>query len=146
MRIYSAKFIKTHTWPVPELMVDGRWHRVWTIRLKEKPRLALERLSSAITQDVVRHLEHNSQPHTLGADFVISLSRGASREIVATLRTQEDGWSDELLFASWRMFEDIDQMLGTIETIDGQPRDNWPPWNQQQSASNDHDIGQVSTD
>lgn len=113
-------------------MPDGKWQRVWTIRLKDNPAISatIEAFSSEITKDIVEYLSgSDSRLQSLRDDLAISLQLAGPREINAALTTKEGDWPDELLFASWRMFEDIDRMLATIDTIDGQPRDDWPPWN-----------------
>jgi hypothetical protein len=136
MHDYNAQLIKTHTWPVPQQLPDGRWRRAWTIRLKEEPLVstAMEVLSSEITQEVVQYLtERDRRLESLKDDLVISLEFTKSQGIIAGLITEEGGWPDELLFAAWRLFQDVDRILGTIDTIDGQGRDRWPPWNFRQA-------------
>jgi hypothetical protein len=137
MREYNGELIKRHTWPVPQQMPDGMWQRVWTIRLKEAPVVSttMEVLSSEITQEIVQYLAgRDRRLESLKGDLVISLEWTNPQEIIAALITEEGDWPDELLFAAWRLFQDIDRMLGTIDTIDDQVRDRWPPWNLQKAG------------
>jgi hypothetical protein len=132
MDAYSPESIKVHNWPAPQLMPDGKWHRTWTIRLKSNlpETIDLGASSSSITKEILDYLgEADSRLQNLGDDLALSLQLTGPREVMASMLTRQADCSDELLFAAWRMFEAVDQMLGTIETIDGQPRDNWPPWN-----------------
>jgi hypothetical protein len=129
---YNSQRISKHTWPVPVQMADGKWARVWMIQLKAPPPAApaVETLSAVITQEIGQFLAGaDKRLEDLQNELVISLQRANPQAIRAALITDRDDWPDELLFAAWRLFEDIDRMLGTIDTIDGQPRDHWPPWN-----------------
>jgi hypothetical protein len=129
---YNAKRIRKHTWPVPIRMPDGKWARAWMIQLQAPPPAApaVETLSAVITQEIVQFLAAADKAlHDLQNEFAVSLEWVNLQEIKASLITETADWPDELLVGAWRLFEDIDQMLGTIATIDGQPRDHWPPWN-----------------
>jgi len=132
MQYYDTKLIRKHTWPVPAQMPDGKWERVWMIKLKAPPTVstAMETLAAVITQEVVQVLAvADRRLEDLQNELVIALEWVSLQDIRAALITEIADWPDELLFAAWRLFEDIDQMLGTIDTIDGQARDQWPPWN-----------------
>ena len=129
---YDAQLISKHTWPVPAQMPDGKWERAWMVKLAAPPPAptAMEALSAVLTQEVVQFLAGaDRRLADLTNELVISLEWVNPQEIKAALLTDSGGWPDELLVAAWRLFADIDQMLGTIDTIDGQPRDRWPPWN-----------------
>jgi hypothetical protein len=113
-------------------MPDGKWERVWIIKLKAPPPAptAMETLSAVITQEIVQFLaDADRRLADLQNELIIWLQWANPLEIRAALLTEAGDWPEELVVAAWRLFEDIDQMLGTIDTIDGQPRDRWPPWN-----------------
>lgn len=133
----AAKLIARHTWPPLEQMPDGRWKRSFQIKLKEDTTgpATLAEFSSIITQDIIKYLEDDSRIWHLENDLVISLNSDSRREITADILTVGDGNWDEYMVAAWRMFEDIDRMLGPIATIEGQARDSWPPWSLQRWTS-----------
>ena len=108
------KQIILNKWPKVVQAKDGKWKREWTISITgEVPVPAsLKALSSEISQD----------------NFQVVIYRRSDREVVATVLTEEDGWSDEFFFESYRMFEKIDAKVGEIDSIQGELRDRWPPW------------------
>ena len=133
----AAKLIARHTWPPLEQMPDGRWKRSFRIKLKEDTAglATLEEFSSIITQDIIKYLEGDSHIGDLENDLIISLNSDSRQEITADILTVGDGNWDEYMVAAWRMFEDIDLMLGPIATIEGQERNSFPPWSLQRWAS-----------
>jgi hypothetical protein len=111
---YSGEGLVLNTWPQLEPTKDGRWRRVWTIMFAADlpPQLPLEEVSAGLCE----------------ADFSVRLKQIGRREILATVLTQEWGWADHFYFASYRMLKAIEEKIGMIDTIQGQPRDLWRPW------------------
>jgi hypothetical protein len=129
--MYTADMIKVHSWPDLEDLSDGRWQRTWAIQfLADVPdQEGLDGLALRIRQNLVAFMEGNHDGQAVAPDLAVCLCRHSPREIQARLSARYDAWADEWFPAAWHMFEQIDQHLGPIDTIEGQPRDNWPPWN-----------------
>jgi hypothetical protein len=136
MAEYDARQVTPHSWPPPEQMPDGKWMRTFAIRLREDAILAttLGELSSLVTEDVVAYMDAEGVAPTLRDDVVISMDftdPDDKRQVRAVIVSRLDGWDDLLFAVAWRMFEDVDEMLGTICTIEGDVRDAFPPWSLQ---------------
>ena len=61
-------------------------------------------------------------------DFLVSVEICDGDRLKVSVTTERWGWEDELYFATYNMFEAIDNLFGTIDTIQGQDRDLWEPW------------------
>src|SRR4051794_6871889 len=133
MANYDARRITPHPWPSPEQMPDGRWMRAFAIRLREEPifTATLEEFSSLVTEDVVEYMDAEGCMPTLRDDVVISIDLTGvadKRSVRAIIVSKLKGW-DVLLFpVPWRIFEDVSQPLGSIDTIEGYARHAFPPW------------------
>jgi len=132
MTQYSVSAITTNRWPQVKQLANGTWERVWHLVLTENiPRSEeLSTLSLHIGKQIVADLRA-ADPRLSGIeqdDVVVHLCRMAPREIAAIVLTKQDGWSDEYYLATYRLFEYVDEKIGAIDTIEGQPRDSWRPW------------------
>lgn len=114
MTAYNAQGLVYNPWPPLEHLSDGRWQRVWRIRLTGPVPCGLQ-------LDVL-------SAHMSETDCMVSVQPIGERELTVTVLTKEHGWSDVFYFATYRMFAKIDECIGTIESIEGQPRDMWRPW------------------
>lgn len=125
MRDYSSVELAPIRWASLEQLPDGSSKWTWNIRLHSRPNTSAswEQVSLAIKQSIVEHVDPS-----LEADLSISLTLHDLTHLTATMHTTRSGWADELVIATGYMFDDIDRMVGTIETIEGQPRNMWPPW------------------
>lgn len=132
MARYGLNSITINPWPEVEHLPDGTWARVWQFVLKEdvSPAVGLRALSATIGERIVADLRAVDQrlADLEQDDFIVCLRRVAPCEIVATVLTKQDGWSDEFYFATYQLFRYIDELVGTIDLIEGQPRDSWRPW------------------
>lgn len=114
MNTYNAHGLVHNTWPPLHQQADGRWKRVWTICLEShiSPHLSMQTLSGKL-----------SEP-----GFLVLVEPIGGCELAVTVVTKEHGWSDTFYFATYRMFGKIDAWMGTIESIEGQPKALWRPW------------------
>ena len=105
---------------------------MWRFVLKEAapPRVELTSLSSHISEQIIADVRAAGQRLSdIGQhDLAICLQQIAPCEIIATVLTRQDGWSDEFYYATYRLFTYINECVGTIDTIEGQPRDSWRSW------------------
>jgi hypothetical protein len=58
----------------------------------------------------------------------VGIQLEGDRKVIMEVITARWGWDDDLYFYSYRLLKQIDETLGTILTIQGQPRDVWNPW------------------
>ena len=132
MARYSLSDITINPWPPVQRLPDGTWERVWRFVLKEAapPRVELTSLSSHISEQIIADVRAAGQRLSdIGQhDLAICLQQIAPCEIIATVLTRQDGWSDEFYYATYRLFTYINECVGTIDTIEGQPRDSWRSW------------------
>ncbi len=128
----DASTITINPWPPVRQLPDGTWERVWRITLKEDmlPDVQLDALSSSISTQIVADLRVVDQrlSHIGSNDFAVCLQQTAPREISVLVVTQQDGWSDEYYFATYRLFTYIEERIGTIDKIERQPKELWRPW------------------
>jgi hypothetical protein len=129
---YGLSNITINPWPQVERLPDGTWRRVWRFVLGEDiaPGVELDALSSSIGEQIVADLRA-VDPRLSDIkrdDLSVCLQRIAPCEITATVLTRQDGWSDEFYFATYQLFKYVDERVGTIDTIEGQPKDAWRPW------------------
>ena len=111
---YNAKNLIYNRWAPLKHLPGGHWQRTWSLLLKEEVRsqISLEKVSIELSEE----------------GFKVVLTQNAPKRLTATVTTVEDGWDDRFFFATYRMFKRIDEKIGTIETIEDQPRDLWRPW------------------
>jgi hypothetical protein len=93
---------------------DGRWIREWLVQLVGAPPADWSTRLAQFPGDGMETIA------TLDAD---------GRTLHITCLTELEPLSDEMfLVAAYRMLERIDQGIGQIEQIQGQPRDVWQPF------------------
>ena len=111
---YSADDIVIYNWAKLTQTSSGKWNRVWDIVLKK-----------SVSQEF--DLEAAAQSLS-GDDFQVEIQISNSNTLKISVTTQRWGWEVELMFATYRMFGELDLLFGTIDTIQGQDRDMWEPW------------------
>ncbi|WP_293140175.1 hypothetical protein [Okeania sp. SIO3I5] len=111
---YNVYDLIIHNWPKLAQTPDKKWHRTWEIVLKSP---VIEPV------DLVAYSESLSHE-----DFLVSVEICDGDRLKVSVTTERWGWEDELYSATYNMFEAIDNLFGTIDTIQGQERDLWEPW------------------
>ena len=111
---YNVDDIIIHNWPKLVQTTDKKWNRIWDIILKK---------SVVESVDLVTYSQKLSHE-----DFCVCVEVSDGNHLKVSVTTERWGWEDELYFATYKMFEAIDQLFGTIDTIQGQERDVWEPW------------------
>ncbi|MEC4895835.1 MAG: hypothetical protein SAL07_24080 [Oscillatoria sp. PMC 1051.18] len=119
---YCTSDIVIHNWAKLNQTENGKWKRVWQISLKD-PLPETVNLND-ISQDLSNQ------------DFQVIIKVLQRKHLEVCVTTQRWGWDDDFYFATYKMFEKIDCLLGTIDTIQGQERDLWNPWLQKKKLSN----------
>jgi hypothetical protein len=94
---------------------DGKWHRIWDIVLKK----TIPETNNL--EDISRELSHDN--------FNVHIRVTAGKHLTVSVTNEKSYWDDEFLFSTYTMFEDIERLLGTIDTIQGQKNeDRWSPY------------------
>jgi hypothetical protein len=124
MQYYDAERIIIHNWgDLTKNSDDKKWTRDWKIKLK------IPILESTDLASVSRKLSYEG--------FQVDLDKDSTGDLSISVQTKEWGWEDYLYFNTYKMFEEIDYLLGTIDTIQGQARDTWYPWLWRKRTSED---------
>jgi hypothetical protein len=111
---YSADNIVIHNWAKLTQTTDGKWTRTWNIVLKEK-------LSDSLNLgSISQTLSHE--------DFQVNVEIASENSLEVCVITQRWGWEDNLYFSTYKMFEELNSIVGDILTIQGQDRNLWDPW------------------
>jgi hypothetical protein len=111
---WEPKAIVVHNWPKLEETPDGTWRRRWDIVLQES---------------VLKPLRISELERELSTgEAQVGIQLEGDRKVIMEVITARWGWDDDLYFYSYRLLKQIDETLGTILTIQGQPRDVWNPW------------------
>ena len=100
-----------HEWPRSRER-GGAWTRIWQIRLAEGP----------VHEDRIPRIER-----ALAVRGMVASVRVDDRSLAVEITTSEELTSEEQV-RSFAMFKIIDSLLGAIEQIEGQPRDEWFPF------------------
>lgn len=111
---YDGRSIVIHNWPDLHETDAGRWLRVWEIRL----------VDPASNDDVAGLGQKLSEA---GRDVEFALGDDHTW-IEMSVETEEWGWDDPMYFFTYDLFEQVDAAIGPIDTVQGQPRDDWDPW------------------
>ena len=111
---WEPKALVVHNWPQLEETPDGTWQRRWDIVLQES---ALKPL----------RISQRARELSIGEAHV-GLHLEGDRTVIMEVITARWGWDDDLYFYSYHLLQQTDETLGTILTIQGQPRDVWNPW------------------
>jgi hypothetical protein len=111
---YNTDDIVIHNWAKLTQTPEGKWNRIWNIILQKNVsgELDLDTLQKKLSKE----------------DFLIKVNIDNGNNLQISVTTERWGWEDELYFATYKMFEEIDRLFGTIDTIQGQDRDLWEPW------------------
>jgi hypothetical protein len=114
-------------WPRLETLSNGKWKRVWKILFKKNVDLSfMNETAEVINSDIALYLSSIGclfEPEE--NDFVISIEEASPREIYVTVITSRDGWSDEFLSTTHKLFESIGKRIGNINKIEGEPTEVW---------------------
>lgn len=106
---------------------DGKWHRIWDIVLKK----TIPETNNL--EDISRELSHDN--------FNVHIRVTAGKHLTVSVTNEKSYWDDEFLFSTYRMFEDIERLLGTIDTIQGQKNeDRWSPYKKIEYLKTNPDI------
>ena len=106
---------------------DGKWHRIWDIVLKK----IIPETNNL--EDISRELSHDN--------FNVHIRVTAGKHLTVSVTNEKSYWDDEFLFSTYRMFEDIERLLGTIDTIQGQKNeDRWSPYKKIEYLKTNPDI------
>lgn len=112
---YSANDIIVNKRAESKQLSNGKWHRVWDIVLKQ----ALTKINNL--EEISRQLSHHN------FDVDIKVAEGIN--LTVSVINDKSYWDDEFLFSTYTMFEDIERLLGSIDTIQGQKNeDRWSPY------------------
>jgi hypothetical protein len=112
---YNASDIIVNKRPESKQAPDGRWHRVWDIVLKK----TINKTNNL--EDISRQLSHK--------DFDVHIQVAGGKYLTVSVINEKSYWDDEFLFSTYRMFEDIERLLGAIDTIQGQKNEErWSPY------------------
>ncbi|AFZ10526.1 hypothetical protein Osc7112_6371 (plasmid) [Oscillatoria nigro-viridis PCC 7112] len=108
---YNVDDVVVRNWANLRQMPDGRWNRIWEITLKQAipESINLENISKLLSHE----------------DFDIRVVMREGNNLAISVTTERWGWEDELIFATYRMFEEIEHLVGKIDIIQAQNRDIW---------------------
>lgn len=110
---YSGVVLVKNAWPEWRPVGDGAFVRRWKFELER-----------ALQEDFLI-------PDDLGDDDIeVTVSTGErDTELIATTATRQNAWSDQVFFFAFhRLFERMEERFGRLKSIQGQPRDEWPPF------------------
>lgn len=112
---YSANDIIVNKRAESKQLSNGKWHRVWDIVLKQ----ALTEINNL--EEIYKQLSHHN------FDVDIKVAEGIN--LTVSVINDKSYWDDEFLFSTYTMFEDIERLLGSIDTIQGQKNEaRWSPY------------------
>jgi len=106
----GEKIIKNH-WPNWMPLENGQFARHWTFEFEGC-------------------LPENTDAELSDADISVRLSRGGTpNQLLATTSTSGNAWSDAVFFTTfYRFLERLEARFGRLRSIQGQARDEWPPF------------------
>lgn len=113
MNEYDASKITWHKYPIARQAHDGNWIMIWDIvlvnEIKDKESIA----------------KFESELSTEEITITAKVQEKNLKVIVETLRWS---WEDDLIGYFKRIWEGVNDIIGEIETIQGDARDTWNPW------------------
>ena len=115
---YSAESIILNKYPKLEQISDEKWKQVWNILLQEP-------ISKVINlSDISQHLSHGN------FNVQIKFIKEKYLKIYTTFNRDVNPYHhDHTIFSIYRMFEEIENLLGNIDTIQGHKiEDRWSPY------------------
>ena len=111
---YDGRQIRPIAFPQWQVSPEGGWTRDWAITFAQ-PITDTGRTAPATLSD-----------DTMTVDAVVHAD---ARSLQVRTRTTGDAFSDAIFFESaYRLLRRLNDHVGTIETIRGQPRDWWFPF------------------
>ncbi|WP_375492779.1 hypothetical protein [uncultured Nostoc sp.] len=111
---YSPNDIIINNWAELRQTPDGKWNRLWSISLQKSI------LETIDYENISKLLSHE--------DFYVQVQISEPNCLLVSVTTERWGWDDELYFATYRMFEEIEHILGKIDKIQGENREKWSIW------------------
>lgn len=117
MHEYSADSIFIMNWPACHQTPDKKWRRIWSIELEQAPTDAtlLRRAEQALSNDEV-------------SVQITNVDKSLTMKVVTGRWCLED----DLIGYAWDILEGVNDIVGKIDTIQGQERDRWSPWQRRQ--------------
>ncbi|MEH2023343.1 hypothetical protein [Nostoc sp.] len=115
---YSADDIVVNKWAESKQTPDGKCKHIWDILLKE---MILETIN---IKDIYKDLSHES------FDVLLKIKQGKHLTVFVTFNMDTNPYiHDPIIFTIFKMFEDIERLLGKIDSIQGQKiEDRWSPY------------------
>jgi hypothetical protein len=125
---YSTENIIINKNPELQQLSDGKWQQIWGIVLK-KP------ISKTIN---LTNISQNLSNKDFDLNVQIQVTKGKYLKVYTTFDRDTNPYHhDHSLFAAYKMFEDIEQLLGAIDTIEGQKMENrWSPYRNRKKTEN----------
>ena len=110
---YNADSIVVGNWPQLSQIGDGRWQRLWELKLAKAPptQINISQLESTLSDEEI--------------EVTITLEDQLLKVKVTTVRW---GLEDDLIGYSYKIFKYLNDNLGELSEIQGQKRNVWPPW------------------
>jgi len=123
---YSADDIVVNKWAELKQIPDEKWKQIWDILLKKTI------AETTNLKDISKKLSHED------FDVTLKIKEGKHLTVFVTLNRDTNPYShDRSLFTIYKMFENIERLLGTIDTIQGQKReDRWSPYRLSKKTDN----------
>ena len=93
---------------------DSRWNRVFDVRFKKSIDVNLD-LSK------IAHSVSNQ-------DFLVKINKQNKTSVKVSVTTDRWGWDDEISIGTSILIKKLDDLIGTIDIIQGQARSEWCSW------------------
>lgn len=115
---YSADDIVVNKWAESKQAPDGKCKQIWDIVLKEPI------VETTNIKDISQELSHED------FDVLLNIKQGKLLTVFVTFYMDTNPYiHDPIIFTIFKMFEDIERLLGKIDTIQGQKmEDRWSPY------------------
>ncbi|MEH2207496.1 MAG: hypothetical protein V7K53_26080 [Nostoc sp.] len=115
---YSADDIVVDKWAESKQTPDGKCKQIWDIILK-KPIVGTTNI-----KNISQEISHED------FDVLLNIKQGKHLTVFVSFYMDTNLYShDPIVFSIFKMFEDIERLLGKIDTIQGQKReDRWSPY------------------
>jgi hypothetical protein len=124
---YSDSDIIVNEWAELKQTSDGKWKQIWDILLKEPI------VEATNLKDISKELSHED------FDVLLNIKQGKYLTVFVTLSNRDTNLysHDYTVLTTHKMFEDIERLLGTIDTIQGQKmEDRWSPYKRKNISEN----------
>lgn len=110
---YNLNSLTPLDWPQLNQADNGTWIRVWDIVLVDE----------AISEGSITKLEEelSNEEITISVEVICKVLK-------ITVKTLRWGWEDDLIGYSYKILKGVNDIIGEINTIQGQEREVWPPW------------------